>query len=486
MTLGVVLPLILILGLFTAIDHRRHRAEVWNQLSVLASYSGRIIEANLRHEMVEMDSEGVQGLLDTVAESGIFRVVYLLDSSGQVAVAAGNGEKGTQLDNTTPDCQVCHRLEPEARPQSVIVTADTGERVFRTMIPIKNGPKCGVCHDPNQDVLGLVLADIPTAPVERPVTADLRKKLLWWAGTILATVIVVNFAMGRLVMNRLARMAAALANFGRGQRDLRLNADSRDEIGHVAHAFNRMGRDIQSEETRNLELTAEVRRHADRQRELLKRLITAQEEERRRVAHDLHDDLGQDLAGLALNLESVQQVWDDPPEQVRSRLLQARTQVAEMTERAYDMILSLRPSALDDLGLVPALRSHAERVLDPAGIQLDLETRDLTHRPPPEFETALFRTLQEALNNVVRHSGAKRVRVSLAVHDGAFQGEVADDGCGFDPETVPLDGSGPRGLGMLSMQERAALCDGTLEIRSSPGAGTLVRIRIPVDEANDG
>ena len=107
-------------------------------------------------------------------------------------------------------------------------------------------------------------------------------------------------------------------------------------------------------------------------------------------------------------------------------------------------------------------------------------------RPPPESETALFRTLQEALSNVVRHSGAKRVRVSLALHNGSFQGEVIDDGCGFDPGTVPLDGSSPRGLGLLSMQERAALCGGTLEVRSRLGAGTRVRIRIPVDEADDG
>ena len=486
MTLGVVLPLMLILGVFTAIDYRRHRASVLDQLSLLASYSGQVIEANLRHEMLERDPGGVQDLLDAIGESGQFRVVYLLDSSGQVVFAPRSKGTGARLDNSRPDCQPCHRLPPEARPQSVVVTADTGERVFRSMLPIENGPECHHCHDPDQRVLALVLIDIPTAPLEQPLAAELQEKLLWWAGTILVTIIVVNLVMSRLVISRLERMATILAKFGRGQLDLRLKADSPDEIGHFARAFNHMGHNIQSEEARNRVLSAAVRRHADHQRELLKRLITAQEEERRRVAHDLHDDLGQDLAGLAVSLESIQQLWTDPPEQVRSRLQQTRTRVAEMTERAYDMILSLRPSALDDLGLVPALRSHAERVLGHAGIQFDLESRDFTRRPPPEFETALFRTLQEALSNVVRHSGAKRVRVSLAVHDGAFQGEVTDDGRGFDPETVPVDGSGSRGLGLLSMQERAALCDGTLEVRSRLGTGTRVRIRIPFDEAAGG
>jgi signal transduction histidine kinase len=482
-TLGGVLPLVVILGAFTAIDYRRHRAAVLEELSLLASYSGQVIENNLRHELMESDFTGVQDLLDLIADEE-FMLVYLLDHSGRVVFAPNDERRGDRLDNRNPDCTPCHRLPPAERPRSVVVTTEDGRRVFRSMLPIENSPACSRCHDEDRRVLGLVLTDIPTEQLESSVASAVREKLFWWAGTILVTVLVVNLAMSRLVIRRLERVARSLTRFGRGELDLRLKPDSPDDIGRLAGAFNEMGRNIQAAEAKSNALSEDVRRHAARQRNLLKKLITAQEEERRRVAHDLHDDLGQDLAGLAVGLEGVEQLWADPPEQVRQRLRETRARVAEMTDRAYDMILSLRPSALDDLGLVPALRIHAERTLGKAGTQFEIDSRTLAVRLPPETETALFRTLQEALGNVVRHGRASRVRVTLASRNGVFEGEVVDDGCGFDPATVPTDGSGPRGLGLLGMQERVALCGGTLEISSAPGAGTRIRIRVPLEKVN--
>ena len=230
-------------------------------------------------------------------------------------------------------------------------------------------------------------------------------------------------------------------------------------------------------------LAADLRSLAAQQQELLKRLITAQEEERRRVARDLHDGLGQDLAGLAFGLEAVERLWAAEPDQAHSRLWELRTGIAETTNRLYEMILTLRPSVLDDLGLAPALRVQAEQALKEAGIQFELDADDLKRRLPPEVETALFRTFQEALCNVARHAGASHVRMSLAACDGEFEGEIVDDGRGFDPQTIRPDGHSGRGLGLLGMQERVAQCGGTLEIVSRPGAGARLRIKIPLPEA---
>jgi signal transduction histidine kinase len=435
--------------------------------------------------MLEKDLSGVQNLLDKIGESEDFRIVYLLDPSGRVIFAPNQEGQGSYLDNRQPDCQPCHRLPPKARPDSVVVTVDGGQRVFRSMLPIENGPECRKCHDPDQRVLGLLLTDIPTAPLEKSLASNLRENLIWWSATILVTVIIVNLVMSRLVIGRLEGVAESLAQFGKGKLDLRLQVDSPDEIGRLAQTFNEMGQNIQSEESKNRALSEDLRRHAARQRDLLKRLITAQEEERRRVAHDLHDVLGQDLSGLAVNLQRVELVTD-PKDEVRAQLLKIRRQIAQMTDQTYDMILTLRPSALDDLGLLPALRAHADRVLNPVGIQFVLEAEDLVRRLPQEIETAIFRMFQEALSNVVRHAGASRVRISLASRDGFFEGEIMDDGRGFDPETVPMDGSGPRGLGLLGMQERIALCGGTLAVLSRPAAGTRIRIRIPLSEENGG
>jgi len=132
---------------------------------------------------------------------------------------------------------------------------------------------------------------------------------------------------------------------------------------------------------------------------------------------------------------------------------------------------------------VPALRAHAERALRDGQIQLELDAKHLTRRLPPEIETALFRTYQEALNNVVRHSGAKCVHLKLATRDGLFEGEIADDGHGFNGHDFQSNGNSAHGLGLLGMQERVVQCGGTLEIVSQMGEGTRIQISIPIPEA---
>ena len=484
-TLGVALPLVIILGVFTTIEYERRREAVLANLSFLASRIGQVIENGIQHEMLSRNRDGLQHMLDAISQDKTVQVIYLLDTNGQVVFAPGDRGVGRQLDNDDPTCQPCHRLPVEQRPGSVVVTLPGGQRVFRSMNPIEYQPACQECHNPDQRLIGVLLTDISMAPLEAPLAAELRETVLWGAGMILITLIVVNLAMSRLVIRRLEAVARALARFGRGQLDLRLPADSPDEIGQLAASFNDMSQRIQSEEAENRALSEGLRRESAQRYELLRRLITAQEDERRRVARDLHDELGQHLSGLALSLEAIERRWAHAPGAVRDQFRQMRALVAETTNRAYDLILALRPSALDDLGLAAALRAHAERTLKDTAIQFELESCDLRGRLPPEVETAVFRAFQEALANVVRHSGARRVRISLAATDGMFEGEVVDNGQGFDLQTVGANGQGPRGLGLLGMQERVAQCGGSLEILSRPGDGTRLRIHIPLPEAGN-
>ena len=481
-TLGVVAPLVVILGAFTAIEYARYQATVFDHLSFLASQIGQVIENSLQQDMVTQNLDGLQTMLNAIGEDKMIRVVYLLDTSGRIVFAPEGVGAGQRLDNRDPTCQPCHRLPPAERPGSVVVTLADGQRVFRSMNPIENRSVCQACHSPDQRLNGLLLTDISMAPLEEPLAADLRTNLLWWAGAILVSAVVVNLALSRLVLFRLQKVSQALTRFGLGHLDLRLKPDSADEIGQLAAAFNAMGQRVQSEEDQNQVLSQTLRHESAQRRELLKRLIAAQEDERRRLARDLHDNLGQDFAGLAMNLEARARLVTAPPDQARSQIRQTRALIAETTDRAYNMILDLRPSALDDLGLGPALRSHADRVLKNTGIRFELEAHDLTRRLPPEIETALFRTFQEALYNVVRHASAKCVRITLEMRDGAFKGEIADDGQGFDPSAIHPNGQSRRGLGLLGMHERLAQCRGTLEILSQPGFGTRLRISIPYGE----
>jgi len=286
------------------------------------------------------------------------------------------------------------------------------------------------------------------------------------------------------VIRRLERVADALAGFGSGKRSLRLAPGSLDEIGQLEVDFNEMGQRIQAEESENRALSEDLHRQSTQQQELLKRLITAEEDERKRVARELHDELGQSLTGLALHSEVMGQFIKSDPERALKQLFLTRELIGKTTQQMYELILALRPSVLDDLGLAAALRSHAERVLNGSRITFKLDSTGLSKRLPPSIETALYRIFQEALSNVVKHSGADQVKITLAQRDGVFEGEIADNGHGFNLENIGLEVDNPHGLGLLGMRERLAQCGGSMNIISQEGEGTRIRILIPLAKAN--
>jgi signal transduction histidine kinase len=354
------------------------------------------------------------------------------------------------------------------------------------MYPIKNTPECMTCHDPDQPIIGLLLTDIPFTKVESALAVDLRENLLWWVGTILVTVVVVNLALSNIVINRLQRLAQALVGFGQDQLSIRLPADDPDEIGQLSEAFNSMSQRIEDEVAENRALSDHLYMQSKQRGELLKHLITAQEDERKRVARELHDDLGQALGALALQTEAIEQLIDSDTEAAINQLNLTRDLITDTTDRMYELILALRPSTLDDLGLIAALQSHAERFLNGSGIIFELNAAGLTSRLEPEMETALYRIYQEALNNVRRHSGAKRVSITMTMQDGFLKSEIQDDGRGFDLRRLDSNEDSPHGLGLLGIKERVSQWGGTVEIITKPGSGTLIRLRFPIAEVNGG
>ena len=476
-TLGVILPLVIILGVFTIIENNRQQEVVLGHLTTSAARSVRVIENSLRHSMLKSDFSEVQTVLDSINDTEDFRVVYLLNTNGEIIFAPNQVDVGIRLNNADPGCQPCHRLEADARPESVIVTANDGQRVFRSMYPISNSPECSECHDAAQKTIGLLLTDIPVAPVEQTLESGFQKDLYWWVGMILLTALIVNFSMNSLVIKRLERLAQAFQGFGQGRHDIRFEGGGSDEIGQLGESFNEMGQRIEYEEIENQKLS-------DQRRELLKRLITAQEDERKRVARELHDDLGQALSALSLQVQSVERLLDSNPDDAIEKLELIRDLIAETTDRMYELILALRPSALDQFGLVAALRNHAERFMDGSGIIFDLDASNYSGRLSPDLETALYRVFQEALSNVRRHAQAKHVKITLELNNDLFIGKIEDDGKGFDLRTLESNGDDPRGLGMLSIKERIAQYRGQVKINSRIGKGTTISIQLSTVEAN--
>jgi signal transduction histidine kinase len=484
-TLGVVIPLTVILGIFTFLEASRHRETELHNLSILASQSGKVIESSLRNAMLESNFSDMQKILDAIGDAEEFRIVYLLDSEGKVIFAPHGVGVGDRLNNNHPACQACHVLPPQERPSSVVVT-DDNQRVFRSMYPIKNAPECTTCHDPKEPIIGLLLTDIPFTKVESALFSDLRENLLWWVGTILVTVVVVNLAMSNIVVSRLQRLATAIAGFDEDHLSLRLPPDDPDEIGQLSEAFNNMSRRIEIEVAENRSLSDHLYQQSQQRGKLLKHLITAQEDERKRVARELHDDLGQALGALALQTEAVEKLIGSDTERAIHQLNVTRDLIKDTTDSMYELILALRPSILDDLGLISALQSQAERSLEGSEIDFELNTDVLTDRLEPELETTLYRIYQEALNNVRRHSGAKKVSINIFMSDGYLESEIRDDGYGFDMSKTDSNADEHYGWGLLGIKERVSQWGGELEIITEPGRGTLIRLRFPITEVNGG
>lgn len=209
------------------------------------------------------------------------------------------------------------------------------------------------------------------------------------------------------------------------------------------------------------------------QRDALRRVVAAQELERRRLARELHDETGQALTSILLGLKAIEDASDLA--QARQSAARLRELVVETLHDVRRLAVELRPKALDDFGLVPALERLAETFSEQTGLAVDFQATLGEERLPGEVETALYRIVQEALTNVVKHAGASRVSVVVARKGGLVTALIEDDGRGF--EAGRSDGSG---LGLVGMRERLGLLDGRLRIESTEGAGTTIVAEVPL------
>lgn len=221
-------------------------------------------------------------------------------------------------------------------------------------------------------------------------------------------------------------------------------------------------------------LESRLQHYAERLRTLSRRLLDVQEQERRHLARELHDEIGQMLTGLHFTLEAATRSQSD--DHLRT-LHAAQNMVKELTTRVRDLSLRLRPTMLDDLGLMPALLWHFERFTASTQVRVLVEHNLAETRFAAAIETAAYRIVQESLTNVARHAAVQEVTVRLWVDQAALHIQVADQGAGFDPKAVF---TGSHTSGLAGMFERVDLLDGDLTIQSAPGTGTHLSASLPV------
>jgi PAS domain S-box-containing protein len=249
----------------------------------------------------------------------------------------------------------------------------------------------------------------------------------------------------------------------------------RDEHGHVWRITG-----IAEDITERKRSEAKLQGFAQRLQALSRRLLEVQELERRHLARELHDEIGQALTGLKLTLEMRTRLQGD---QLHASLAEAQTLVCDLTARVRDLSLRLRPTMLDDLGLRPTLLWHFERYTAQTQVRVVFEQSGLERRFPPEVETAAYRIVQEALTNVARHAGTGEVTVRLWLDQDLLCLQIEDPGVGFDLDAVPNAGAS---TGLSGMQERAELLGGHLTVESGRGVGTRVTAELPIREVAQG
>lgn len=297
--------------------------------------------------------------------------------------------------------------------------------------------------------------------------ADLWLILLFlFLGTTLS--VITNFVIIKSALRPLRELVQLVPDVHAGQPDIspQLLKDNDPDIVHLAKSIDSL---VQQLEDRNLQLRA-----------LSERAINAQEEERKRMALSLHDDTGQALSMLIIHLEQIQSRLPTEMNELHAKLNAAHQLAACTLTELRKIIAGLRPTVLDDLGLVPAIRWYARSNLEEAGVRVDVQAEDELSPLPAQLNATLFRIAQEAVNNILRHAQAQSAKITLCCTGSEICLQVEDDGKGFDLQQIQEGAIRLQRLGLLGIQERAEMVGGRVKVYSAPGRGTQLIVSMPL------
>jgi len=291
----------------------------------------------------------------------------------------------------------------------------------------------------------------------------------------------------------LAQLDASLADLGqafRAHMEIRsaegIAAADTAMRGKAAAALVTVEQLVRSAEQQAAEERAEALSALRRTRIITAGLIAGiAQEERGRIARELHDSIGQALTAIRLNLSIARRDLIRQPEAAGQRLEDTRSLIGEALGDLHRLVFDLRPPALDNLGLIAALEAYARDFSARSGIRADLQADDLEPRLAFEIETTLYRICQEAFTNIAKHARARNVTVNLAQTASHVNLTITDDGVGFDTGTMADSRAAPEGVGLLNMERRAEELGGLFQIRSAPQQGTTIRVSIPRDLQGD-
>lgn len=335
------------------------------------------------------------------------------------------------------------------------------EVIFEALVPIVEGRA------------GLVQLGTGSRPISRRV--DRMVTRLWLVlGACLIAGLLLIVPLVHAMTAPLRRLVHATNMLRQGKLSFRAPDAPMDEIGELTAAFNRMA---DEQERQREELDA---KEAERLK-LLEAIVQSQEDERRRIAHDLHDELGGSLSALLIELRVRNEQCGTTDDQ-QAAWGSIEHNVNQMISKVRHLAWTLRPAALDDIGLCAALEQHTAHIRQQTGASVEFCGRSSSCkgcRCPSDVKVALYRIAQEALTNCLRHAQAERISVIVVPGRQGVSVLVEDDGCGFDTDAEPHE---VVHLGLRGMEERASLVGGTITIESTKGSGTIVRATVPISD----
>jgi signal transduction histidine kinase len=445
--LGIVLGSTLLLGTGVIFQARAaFQATMMRLLEEQSISAARDLAARATDPILLNDLVYLQDLLDeTVKNSPNVRYAFLLDPQGQIIAHTFHGGFPLALLSLNTVAATSHH-------HTVLIRTNEG-LVWDTAVPILNG-KVGIAR--------VGVTDLSVQRVLSELTLQLGLTML----VVSAAGILVAVLLTLILTRPIQELLQATREVAKGNFTVRVKRWADDELGDLADAFNQM--------SEQLALTENLRREREwLRRQLLEKVIASQEEERRRIARELHDSTSQNLTSLIVGLRMIEENCRQCPAQPKA--LELRAVASRTLEEVHELSLRLRPRILDDLGLAAALERLAAEWEARYKIPIDVAIR-LNERLPGAVETAIYRIVQEALTNIVRHAQAHSASILIERRGNMLRAIIEDDGIGFDPQTR----FGEHHLGLLGMRERAELLGGKLVIESAPGAGTSLLIEIPL------
>ncbi|MEK7354057.1 MAG: HAMP domain-containing protein [Chloroflexota bacterium] len=378
---------------------------------------------------------------------------------------------------------------------------------WESVLLLAQGRQSGIVkHQHSREVGHLVafapLAQLPEGVIlARPEEAALT--LPWMGGrSLLVSGLILLLASGlmwlvtRQIVTPLKRLSATAQKFGSGDLEAPIPVTGHDEIGKLADSLDTMRRQLKhsldeiGEWNRELEqrvkqraseleeLDQQLREQNKERTALLGKIITTQEEERQRIARELHDEVGQSITSLMIGFRLLE---TQDPGKMRQGIAELKRLSANTLDEVRHLALELRPSSIDDLGLIAALQQYTREYTDKFGVSADFQASGFEgKRLQPELEIALYRIIQEALTNIAKHAQATKVSVLMGIRNSSIVAIVEDNGKGFDVRSTLASRTKEKKLGLYGMQERASLIGGVLTIEATPGKGTTIFVEVPL------